>query len=252
MPTELSLPKDLADAGAARLAALHGAGRACPVEAAQAVPAGTACRNPALNAFCWLDGTPTLQSARESSARCRADTGPWPDGAPAGARRRDPGAVPPGKACTPEWGCKGETMAGISRNPWHLDCTPVGAAAALPPDLIGRSDAGEVTALPPDASDSGAGLDDGIAGLRIASPRPGHVRHVGPGFDDPPDIVPGPWPAQQALADPALAAQAELGSRVGMAELHLLGPSFGDALVPSAARAFERLHPVPLAPLPGP
>ncbi len=129
--------------------------------------------------------------------------------------------------------------------------------AALMFDVMKRPDARDWTSLPPDASDSLSGLDDGIRGLRIAwSPTLGyaknvhpevaaavatavadlqalgaHVDAVDPGFDDPLDIVTGLWftgawtvwnsltPAQQALTDPDFAAQAQLGSRLRLLEV---------------------------------
>src|SRR5207237_567282 len=116
------------------------------------------------------------------------------------------------------------------------------------------------TALPADASDSTATLDDGVRGLRIAfSPTLGYAKHVhpevaaafeaavqaladqgaqveavDPGFEDPLEITTGLWfagawlvwntlsPAQQALTDPDFAAQAELGSRLSMLDVQRL------------------------------
>ncbi|MBK8530035.1 MAG: amidase [Rubrivivax sp.] len=122
--------------------------------------------------------------------------------------------------------------------------------SALMMNVLKAPDARDWTALPPDPSDCTVGLNDGVRGLRIAySPTLGyvnnlhpeiaaavargaqtladlgaHVEAVDPGFDDPLEISTGLWfmgtwtlwntltPAQQALTDPDLRAQAELGS----------------------------------------
>jgi aspartyl-tRNA(Asn)/glutamyl-tRNA(Gln) amidotransferase subunit A len=122
--------------------------------------------------------------------------------------------------------------------------------AALMLNVLKQPDARDWTSLPPDASDSLAGLDDGIRGLKIAySPTLGyatnvdpevaaavhaavqqlealgaHVEQTDPGFDDPLDITTGLWflgswtvwntltPEQQTLVDPDFRAQALLGS----------------------------------------
>ena len=121
--------------------------------------------------------------------------------------------------------------------------------AALAMNVIKRPDARDWTSLPYDDRDYTAGLEDGIAGLRVAwSPTLGYARNVhpevaaacaravrlledlgakveavDPGFEDPLEITIGLWflgsltlwstlsPEQQALADPDFAAQAELG-----------------------------------------
>ena len=132
--------------------------------------------------------------------------------------------------------------------------------AALMLDVMKQPDARDWTSLPPDASDSTAALDSGVRGLRIAfSPALGHAKNVDPevaaavdaavrqletlgaqveavdpGFDDPLEITTGLWfagawtlwngltKAQQALADPDFAAEAELGSRLSMLEVQRL------------------------------
>jgi aspartyl-tRNA(Asn)/glutamyl-tRNA(Gln) amidotransferase subunit A len=137
--------------------------------------------------------------------------------------------------------------------------------AALMLDVLKRPDARDWTALPPDASDSTAALDDGVRGLRIAySPTLGYAKHVhpevaaaveaavqalaeqgahveavDPGFEDPLEISTGLWfagawtvwntlsPAQQALTDPDFAAQAELGSRLSMLDVQRLNQRRG-------------------------
>lgn len=121
---------------------------------------------------------------------------------------------------------------------------------ALALNVLSRPDARDWTSLPYDARDYTVGLHDGLRGLRIAySPRLGHVKHlhpeiaaaveaavkqlaalgahveaVDPGFDDPLDICTDLWfagawtlwnglkPAQQALADPDFATEAQMGS----------------------------------------
>ncbi len=132
--------------------------------------------------------------------------------------------------------------------------------AAMLLNIISRPDARDWTSLPFDPRDYTVGLNDGVRGLRIAfSPTLGyvndvhpavasavrksadvladlgaHVEAVDPGFDNPLEITMKLWfvgsatlfnamtPAQQALADPALAAQAEQGSRIGVPELQAL------------------------------
>ena len=123
------------------------------------------------------------------------------------------------------------------------------ADAALVMNVMSRPDARDWTSLPPERRDYAAGLDDGIAGWRVAwSPTLGyargvhpevaaacaravqvlqdlgaHVEAVDPGFEDPLEITTGLWfvgawtlwntltPAQQAVADPDFAAEARLG-----------------------------------------
>ncbi|HTB27474.1 MAG TPA: amidase family protein, partial [Steroidobacteraceae bacterium] len=113
---------------------------------------------------------------------------------------------------------------------------------------------------PPDGRDYLAGLEDGIRGLRIAwSPRLGYARHVDPeialaceraahrlsdlgamveavdpGIEDPLEITCGLWfvgawtlwntltPAQQTLTDPDFAAEARLGSAIGVLDMQQL------------------------------
>jgi aspartyl-tRNA(Asn)/glutamyl-tRNA(Gln) amidotransferase subunit A len=121
--------------------------------------------------------------------------------------------------------------------------------AALMMNVLKQPDARDWTALPADSSDYTIGLNDGVRGLRIAySPTLGyvknvhpevaaavartaqtlsdlgaHVEAVDPGFESPLDITTGLWfvgswtvwngltAEQQALTDPDLRAQAELG-----------------------------------------
>lgn len=134
------------------------------------------------------------------------------------------------------------------------------ADAALMMNVLKRPDARDWTSLPADDRDYRDGLDDGIAGLRIAwSPTLGYaqdvdpevaaavaaavrdleaqgayVEAVDPGFEDPLDITIGLWfagawaiwngltPAQQALADPDFRAEAEQGAAFDALALHRL------------------------------
>ena len=134
--------------------------------------------------------------------------------------------------------------------------------AALMMNVLKQPDARDWTSLPPDARDYTVGLEDGVRGLRIAySPTLGyakqvhpeiaaaveaavsvlqslgaHVETVDPGFEDPLEITTGLWflgaatvwqgltPAQQALTDPDLQAEAEQGARLSalqVQQLHL-------------------------------
>ncbi len=133
------------------------------------------------------------------------------------------------------------------------------ADAALAMNVMKRPDARDWTSLPPDDGDYTKGLDDGIAGLRIAfSPTLGyahvdsevaaavaeaatrlaalgaHVEAVDPGFDDPLDITTGLWflgawtvwnsltAAQQEVVDPDFRAEAMLGARLSALEIQQL------------------------------
>ena len=138
--------------------------------------------------------------------------------------------------------------------------------AAMLMNVISKPDARDWTSLPFDPRDYTVGLNDGIRGLRIAfSPTLGyvndvhpevaasvrrsadvlaalgaHVEPVDPGFDNPLEITMKLWfigsatlfnamtPAQQALADPALAAQAEQGNRISVHELQALTKRRGE------------------------
>ncbi len=121
--------------------------------------------------------------------------------------------------------------------------------AALMLNVMKQPDARDWTSLPPDPADSLAGLDGGVAGLRVAfSPTLGYagnvhpevaaavaaaverladlgaaVELVDPGFDDPLEITTGLWftgawtlwnqltPDQRDVTDPDFAAEARLG-----------------------------------------
>ena len=157
-------PSTLAECTATELLQLYRSRAASPVEATQAVLARIERLNPALRAFCWVDGEAALQAARASEARWQAGAPcgvldgvptsikdliltrgwptlrgsrtvnpdqPWEVDAPATARLREAGAVLLGKTATPEFGCKGETnspLNGITRNPWDLSRTPGGSS----------------------------------------------------------------------------------------------------------------------------
>ncbi len=131
-------------------------------------------------------------------------------------------------------------------------------------NVMKQPDARDWTALPADATDYTIGLNDGARGLRIAySPTLGYakvhpeiaravdtavrtleaqgalVEQVDPGFDDPMAISTGLWfavayqlwcamtPAQQALADPDFAAEAELGGKLDATAVHQLNQQRG-------------------------
>jgi aspartyl-tRNA(Asn)/glutamyl-tRNA(Gln) amidotransferase subunit A len=135
---------------------------------------------------------------------------------------------------------------------------------ALMLNVMKQPDARDWTALPFDGSDYCIGLNDGLRGLRIAySPTLGYakvhpdiaravdaavrtleaqgalVEQVDPGFEDPIAISTGLWfavahqlwrsmtPAQQALADPDFAAEAELGGELDASALHQLNQQRG-------------------------
>jgi aspartyl-tRNA(Asn)/glutamyl-tRNA(Gln) amidotransferase subunit A len=138
--------------------------------------------------------------------------------------------------------------------------------AALMMNVLKQPDARDWTSLPEDDSDYLAGLDDGIAGLRVAfSPTLGyatnvdpeiatavaravdelaglgaHVEAVDPGFADPLDITTGLWftgawtlwnqlsAQQQAVTDPDFAAEAALGSALSNLDVQRLNQRRGE------------------------
>jgi aspartyl-tRNA(Asn)/glutamyl-tRNA(Gln) amidotransferase subunit A len=138
--------------------------------------------------------------------------------------------------------------------------------AALMTNVMKQPDARDWTALPVDPTDYLDGLDDGIAGLRVAySPTLGYasnvhpevaaavdaavgelatlgavVESVDPGFDDPLPITTGLWfsgawtlwntltPQQQALTDPDFAAEARLGAQLTNLDVQRLVLRRGD------------------------
>ena len=144
------------------------------------------------------------------------------------------------------------------------------ADAALMLNVLKQPDPRDWTSLPPDASDLRVGLDDGVAGLRVAySPTLGYARVdaevaaavevavgelaslgavvevVDPGFEDPLEITTGLWftgawtlwntltPEQQAVTDPDFTAQAELGSaltNLDVQRLHLQRGELGSLM----------------------
>jgi aspartyl-tRNA(Asn)/glutamyl-tRNA(Gln) amidotransferase subunit A len=159
---------DLTQCTAHELLRLYRTGQASPIEATQAVLARIEQLNPQINAFCLVDATSALASARSSEARWQAHRNkgaavgeldgvpisikdliltqgwptlrgsrtvdphqPWTVDAPVTARLREAGAVLLGKTTTPEFGCKGETNSpatGITRNPWNLNHTSGGSS----------------------------------------------------------------------------------------------------------------------------
>ena len=133
------------------------------------------------------------------------------------------------------------------------------ADAALMLNVLKQPDPRDWTSLPPDPSDLRVGLEDGVAGLRVAySPTLGYARvdpevaaavdvavgelaslgavveAVDPGFEDPLEITTGLWftgawtlwntltPEQQAVTDPDFAAQAELGAALSNLDVQRL------------------------------
>jgi aspartyl-tRNA(Asn)/glutamyl-tRNA(Gln) amidotransferase subunit A len=139
------------------------------------------------------------------------------------------------------------------------------ADTAVMMNALKRPDARDWTSLPPDDTDWTVGLEEGIAGLRIAfSPTLGYaavhsevaaavatavqelaaagaiVEPVDPGFDDPLEITTGLWftgawtlwntltPEQQAVTDPDFAAEAELGSALSNLDVQRLTLRRGD------------------------
>ena len=132
--------------------------------------------------------------------------------------------------------------------------------AALMLNVMQQPDARDWTSLPPTDTDHLDGLDDGIAGLRIAySPTLGYANNVDPevadavdaavgqladlgaviepvdpGFDDPLEITTGLWftgawtlwnqlsAEQQAVTDPDFAAEARLGEPLSSLEVQRL------------------------------
>ena len=133
------------------------------------------------------------------------------------------------------------------------------ADAALMLNVLKQPDPRDWTSLPHDPSDMRVGLEDGVAGLRVAYSRTlGYARAiprsaaavdvaageldslgavveaVDPGFEDPLEITTGLWftgawtlwntltPEQQAVTDPDFAAQAELGAAMSSLEVQRL------------------------------
>ncbi|MCP5287157.1 MAG: amidase [Burkholderiaceae bacterium] len=134
------------------------------------------------------------------------------------------------------------------------------ADAALALNVMCRPDARDWTALPPTDRDHRLGLQDGLAGLRIAwSPTLGYAKNVhpevaaacasavqrmadagatieavDPGIEDPLEITTGLWfvgswtlwntltPEQQAVADPDFRAQAQIGARYSALDVQRL------------------------------
>ena len=155
---------ELTRLSATRLVAAYRRKAISPVEVTQAVLDGIEAFDPAVNAFCVVDGARAMDAARASEARWQrgaplglVDGVPatikdlvlcagwptlrgslavpreqdWSDDAPVTARLREHGAVLMGKTTTPEFGWKGVTdckLTGITRNPWNTDLTPGGSS----------------------------------------------------------------------------------------------------------------------------
>ena len=134
------------------------------------------------------------------------------------------------------------------------------ADGALMMNVLKQPDARDWTSLPPDSTDYMVGLNDGIRGHRIAySPTLGyaknvhpevakavdnavrqlealgaHVEHVDPGIEDSLDISTGLWfvgawsvysalkAEQQAQVDPDFKAEALLGEKISLHDVHQL------------------------------
>ena len=157
------MPDILSFDGAALLAAYRNR-TLSPVEAVEAALGAIERFNPALNAFCIVDGEAARGAARDSEARwakgapkgiadglpmtikdnlfwaghpmrrgskTSPDT-PVPENAPAVARLLEAGAIPLGKTTMPEYGWKGlgdSPLHGPARNPWDTTRTPGGSSA---------------------------------------------------------------------------------------------------------------------------
>ena len=156
--------------------------------------------------------------------------------------------------------------------------------AALMLNVMKQPDARDWTSLPPDDRDLLVGLDDGIAGWRVAySPTLGyagnvdpeiaaavelavealasagaHIEQVDPGFDDPLEITTGLWftgswtlwntltPQQQEVTDPDFAAEAELGAALSSLDVQRLVLRRGE--LGSRMRQFMQGHDVLVTP----
>ncbi len=148
---------DPAALSATELLRLYRRRQLSPVETTRAVLARIERFDPAVNAFCLVDGDRALAAARASEARWQrgepcglvdgvpttikdlvltegwptlrgslvvARDQPWAEDAPATARLREQGAVLIGKTTTPEFGWKAVTdcaLTGITRNPWNTE-----------------------------------------------------------------------------------------------------------------------------------
>jgi aspartyl-tRNA(Asn)/glutamyl-tRNA(Gln) amidotransferase subunit A len=132
---DMGPPSDLLAASATELVALYRAGRASPVEVAEAVLERIAELDGAIGAFCLVDGEQALAEASAAERRWQQgrpiglldgipvavkdlfltngwptlrgswlvdESGPWDEDAPAVAALRRHGAVLPGKTTTPE------------------------------------------------------------------------------------------------------------------------------------------------------
>ena len=213
-----------------------------------------------------LDRTPGGSSGG-SAAAVAAGIGPLSVGTDGAGSVRIPAAFTGGFGLKPSFGRVPAWPLSPFGTVAHLGPhTRTVTDGAMLMNVISKPDARDWTSLPFDPRDYTVGLNDGIRGLRIAfSPTLGyvndvhpevaaavrksvdvladlgaHVEEVDPGFDNPLEITMKLWfigsatlfnamtPAQQALADPALAAQAEQGSRITVAELQALTKRRGE------------------------
>lgn len=213
-----------------------------------------------------LDRTPGGSSGG-SAAAVAAGIGPLSIGTDGAGSVRIPAAFTGGFGLKPSFGRVPAWPLSPFGTVAHLGPhTRTVTDAAMLMNVIARPDVRDWTSLPFDSRDYTVGLNDGIRGLRVAfSPTLGYVKdvhpevaaavrksadalanlgaqveEVDPGFDNPLEITMKLWfvgsatlynamtPAQQAQVDPALAAQAEQGSKVTVAELQALTKRRGE------------------------
>jgi len=160
----MRLATDVLELSASALVAAYRDRRLSPVEVLRAALARIERDDPALRAFCLVDGERALGEAHRSERRWHRGApagaldgvpvgikdvfptrgwptlrgsravdpaGPWEHDAPAVAALRHHGAVFPGKTTTPEFGWKGVTdspLAGVTRNPWDPSRTAGGSS----------------------------------------------------------------------------------------------------------------------------
>src|SRR5438132_1600539 len=134
-----------------------------PVEMVDAVLDRVDRHNGVVNAYCWLDREGARRNAREAEAR-------WMAGAPRGLID----GIKPTRARVSAWPASPlGTLA-------HVGClTRSVADAALALTIIAAPDLRDVYAWTSPAPDFGTGLEDGVAGMRVAySPRLAYAERV--------------------------------------------------------------------------